>query len=137
LRQVLLLDRVQKHRTLTKEEVRQLKSLKLIEGRAPRHFISAKVADWTGEKARYIHNRGLDDGYYRKLVTDYLDKYGQATRKDIDALLLAKLPDVLDARQKTNKIKNLLQTMRQQGIVHPEGPRSTAIWRLAKTIGLG
>jgi hypothetical protein len=44
-------------------------------------------------------------------------------------LLLAKLPDVLDAGQKANKVKNLLQDMRRAGLVHPEGPRSTAIWR--------
>lgn len=64
LRPVLLLDRVQKHQRLAKDEVRSLKSLKLIEGRAPNYHISAKVADWTGQKARYIHNRGLDDDYY-------------------------------------------------------------------------
>lgn len=129
LRQVLLLDRVQKRRELSKEEARELKSLKLIEGRSPNHFISAKVADWTGEKARYIHNRGLDDGYYRKLVTDYLDKYGQATRKDVDDLLLSKMPDVLDAEQKAHKVRNLLQAMRRDGVIYREGPKATAVWR--------
>lgn len=129
LRQVVLLDRVQKRRELAKQEVRELKSLKLIQGRAPNHFISAKVADWTGEKARYIHNRGLDDGYYRKLLTDYLDKYGQATRKDVDELLLSKMPDVLDAAQKAHKVRNLLQAMRREGAIYREGPKATAVWR--------
>lgn len=129
LRQVLLLDRVQKRRELSRDEARELKSLKLIEGRAPNHFISAKVADWTGEKARYIHNRGLDDGYYRKLVTDYLDKYGQATRKDVDDLLISKMPDVLDAAQKAHKVRNLLQAMRREGEIYREGPKVTAVWR--------
>lgn len=129
LRQVLLLDRVQKRRELSKEEARELKSLKLIEGRAPNHFISAKVADWTGEKARYIHNRGLDDGYYRKLVTDYLHKYGQATRKDVDDLLLSKMPDVLEAAQKAHKVRNLLQAMRREGEIYRDGPKATAVWR--------
>lgn len=133
LRQVLLLDRVQKHHTLTKEAARELKSLKLIEGRAPRHFISAKVADWTGEKARYIHNRGLDDGHYRKLVTDYLDKFGQATRKDVDDLLISKMPDVLDAAQKAHKVRNLLQAMRREGVIYRDGPKATAVWRRGST----
>lgn len=129
LGQVLLLDRVQKGRALTSDEARLLKGLGLIEGRSPRYFISAKVADAVGQKARYIHNRGLDEGYYRRLVLDYLDRYGQASRADLDALLLPKLPDVLDAQQRANKVKNLLQAMRRAGLVHPRGPRSMALWQ--------
>ncbi len=128
LGQVLLLDRVQKGRPLTPVEAQTLKGLGLIEGRTPRFFISAKVADAVGQKARYIHNRGLDEGYYRRLVLDYLQSYGHAARADLDALLLTKLPDVLDAQQKANKVKNLLQGMRRAGLVHPRGPRSAAVW---------
>ena len=130
LGQVLLLDRVQKRAALSAEQARTLKGLGLIEGRSPRFFISAKVADTAGQKARYIHNRGLDDPYYQRLVLDYLHKYGQAARADLDALLLAKLPDVLDAGQKANKLKNLLQGMRRAGLVHRSGPRSLGVWRL-------
>lgn len=93
-------------------------------------FVSAKVAQWTGQKASYIRNKGLDDGCYRKLVTDYLKKYGQASRKDMDDLLLAKLPDVLDAAQKAHRIRNLLQAMRRDDLIHRTGPKATAIWRL-------
>jgi ATP-dependent DNA helicase RecG len=130
LRQVLLLDRVQKRKALVVDEVRALKADKLIEGRSPNFFVSAKVAAWTGDKARYIRNRGLDDNYYRKLITDYLEKYGQATRRDIDDLILPKLPDVLERNQKGNKIRNLIQAMRKDGVIHREGAKSTAVWRL-------
>ncbi len=129
LGQVVLLDRVQKGLPLAADEARTLRELGLIEGRAPRHFISAKVADVAGQKARYIHNRGLDEGYYRTLVLEYLQRYGQAHRADLDALLLAKLPDVLSAEQKANKVKSLLQAMRRTGSVHTRGPRATALWR--------
>ncbi|MBU1189364.1 MAG: putative DNA binding domain-containing protein [Gammaproteobacteria bacterium] len=130
LRQVLLLDRVQKKADISPEEAKTLKAAKLIEGRAPNYFVSAKVADWTGDKARYIRNRGLDDEYYRKLIIDYLEKYGQATRQDIRELLLPKLPEVLDEAQKGHKIRNLMQAMRRDGLMRPEGPRSKTIWRL-------
>lgn len=130
LSQVLLLDRVQKGRSLSPEEARALREMGLIEGRAPRYFISAKVAEVAGQKARYIHNRGLDDGYYQRLVLDYLQRYGRATRGDLDALLLAKLPDVLSPMQKANKVKNLLQAMRLGGLVHRHGPRGQGDWRL-------
>lgn len=128
LGQVLLLDRVQKGLALTADEARTLRGLGLIEGRTPKLFISAKVADAVGQKARYIHNRGLDDQYYQRLVLDYLRKYGRAARTDLDALLLAKLPDVLNKEQKANKVKNLLQAMRRSGLVHRIGPRSDAVW---------
>ncbi len=130
LHQVLLLDRVQKRRSLLTEQVRELKALKLIEGRSPNFFVSAKVAEWTGQQARYIRNRGLDDHYYRQLVVEYLQKYGQASRQELSDLILPKLPEVLDAAQRIHKVKNLLQAMRRLGMIHPEGRRPSTIWRL-------
>jgi ATP-dependent DNA helicase RecG len=128
LRQVVWLDRVQKQHTLAPESARALKALKLIEGRSPNYFISAKVAEWTDQKARYIHNRGLDDSFYQQLVVGYLHKYGQASRRELDDLILAKLPDVLDSAQKQNKVRNLLQAMRRQGQITRTGPRAAPIW---------
>lgn len=128
LGQVLLLDRVQKGQALLAEEVKTIRAMGLIEGRAPKIFISAKVADTVGQKAKYIHNRGLDDGYYQQLVLDYLKKYGKAGRGDLDALLLGKLPDVLSASQKANKVKNLLQGMRRMGLIRPLGARAATVW---------
>lgn len=130
LGQVLLLDRVQKGQTLSVEQVKTLRALGLIEGRAPKVFISAKVAETVGQKAKYIHNRGLDDGYYQQLVLDYLKKYGKATRADLDALLLAKLPDVLQDQQRANKVKNLLQGMRRGQLIELRGARPNLLWYL-------
>lgn len=132
LKQVLLLDQVQKRRPLSSEGVRELKSLKLIEGRAPNYFISAKVAEWAGQKASYIRNRGLDDGYYQTLVMEFLQKYGQATRKELDDLILPKLPEVLDVEQRLNKVRNLLQAMRRSGAIERTGPVSAPVWLLGQ-----
>ncbi|MCL2457468.1 MAG: hypothetical protein FWF31_01180 [Desulfobulbus sp.] len=74
LSQVVLLDQVQKRQKSTPAASKLLKTQKLIEGRAPNYYISAKAAEWTGQKARYICNRGLDDDYYRRLITEYLQK---------------------------------------------------------------
>ncbi|PJC20467.1 MAG: transcriptional regulator [Comamonadaceae bacterium CG_4_9_14_0_8_um_filter_57_21] len=131
LYQVLLLDRVQKKQALTVDQVRELKELKLIEGRSPNYFVSDKVAQWAGQKASYIRNRGLDDNYYRKLVTDYLTRYEKASRKDLDDLLLSKLPEVLAATQKAHKVRNLLQAMRRDGLIFRTGPKSASVWQLA------
>lgn len=132
LRQVLLLDRVQKNAVISPDEAKALKAEKLIEGRSPNYFVSARVAAWTGDKARYIRNRGLDDGYYRKLITDYLEKYGQASREDIRDLITPKLPDVLDESQKEHKIRNLMQAMRRDGVISREGPKAKAVWKLCR-----
>lgn len=134
LRQVLLLDSVQKKRALPAEEVRALRNLKLIEGRVPNLYVSAKVAEWAGQKANYIRNKGLDDDYYQNLVVDYLKKYGQATRRELDELLLPKLPDVLDASQKAHKVRNLIQAMRRNDLIYRDGPKATAEWRLLESI---
>ena len=133
LKEVLLLDRVQKGRVLAPAEVKSLRDLGLLEGRAPKFFISAKVADAVGQKARYIHNRGFDDKYYQKLILDYLQAYGKATRYELDELLLTKLPSVLTAEQKANKVRNLLQSMRRAGVMTCVGPRTLAVWFLSKS----
>lgn len=130
LGQVLLLDRVQKGQVLSADEVKTLRAMGLIEGRGRKVFISAKVADATGQKAKYIHNRGLDDGFYQQLVLDYLKKYGKATRADLDSLLLAKLPDVLQDQQRTNKVKNLIQGMRRARLIELRGTRPHLTWYL-------
>ncbi len=129
---VLLLDKVQKGQALEVNEVKVLRELGLIEGRAPKLFISAKVADAAGQKARYIHNRGLDDQHYQQLVVGYLRKYKRAKRADFDDLLMDKLAAVLTPEQKTNKVKNLLQAMKRARIIDCEGPRSAAVWFLSK-----
>ncbi len=132
LHHVLMLDKVQKGQVLDGNEVKVLRELGLIEGRAPKLFISAKVADAAGQKARYIHNRGLDDQHYQQLVVGYLRKYKQAKRADFDELLMSKLAAVLTPEQKTNKVKNLLQAMKRAKIIDCEGPRSAAVWFLSK-----
>lgn len=130
LRQVLLLDRVQKGQSLTSKDAKALRSAGLIEGRAPSYLISSKVADWTAQKAKYIRNRGFDDGYYKQLVIEYLQKYVKASRKELDDLLLPKLPEVLDAEQKAHKIRNLLQTMRRAELIERRGSKNAPEWRL-------
>lgn len=113
-------------------EIKLLGELGLIEGRAPKLFISAKVADAAGQKARYIHNRGLDDQHYQELIVRYLRKYKQAKRADFDDLLMGKLAVVLSLEQKANKVRNLLQAMRRSGVIDSEGPRTLAVWFLSR-----
>jgi ATP-dependent DNA helicase RecG len=126
---IILLDRVQKQKSLTAEQAAYLKGKGLIEGRKPNYHISAQVAQHSGDKAEYIRHRAFDDQHYKQLIVEYLEKFETAKRADIDRLVLDKLPDVLDERQKQHKIKNLLQSLKNQGIIVNLG----RTWRLSKS----
>lgn len=129
LEDIISLDKVSKDKPLNDEEIRQLKTKSLIEGRKPNFHISASVAKATGEKGEYIKQRGIDDEYCQKIILDYLKKFKEGKRTDFEEILLDKLPDVLDDKQKRNKIKNNLQRLRVQGIISPFGK----IWKMSST----
>ena len=128
LEDIMLLDKIQKHKPLTDEQAKHLKNQGLIEGRKPNFHISARVAAYSGDKAQYILHKAFDDQYYKQLVVEYLQRFGSAKRLDIDRLLLDKLPDVLDQKQKDNKVRNLLQALKHEGLIEPEGKS----WRMSK-----
>lgn len=130
LHEVMALDRVQKGQALTDEQFALLKRRKLIEGRRPNLFVASHIAKAIGQEAAYIRNRGLDKAHYKELVLAYLRKYQRATPRQLDELLLDKLPEVLDAVQKKNKIRNLLQEMahEDQTIRNVGGRGLGAVW---------
>ncbi len=133
LMDVIALDKVQKKRALEEEEFKRLKSLKLVEGRRPNLFVSANVAAVTGKKADYIKHRAFDKDHYKKMVHSYLEEFGEAKREDLDKLLLDKISDALTPEQKKNFVTNLLQEMKNDGTVHPEGTTRWAKWLLTKS----
>jgi ATP-dependent DNA helicase RecG len=133
---VIALDKVQKRQNLTDGEYKSLKTKKLIEGRRPKNlYISLDVATAVDRKADYIKNRSFDKCYFKDLIIAYLSKFDSATRKDIDALLFDKVPDVMDYQQKRLFIKNLLQEMRKEGRIKTIGNTYSAKWVLADSSG--
>ena len=132
LTDVLALDRVQKKLPIPDEAVGRLKRAGLIEGRKPRFHVSASVAKATGNMADYIRTRAQDDEFYAKLLTDYLRESGQASRAEIDKLLIEKLSDALTPEQKQRKIGNLLTKLRLRGRILNAGSRGKPEWKLAE-----
>ena len=108
---VFLIDCVQKHKLISKEAVRYLQRIKVIEGKVPNIYISSKIAESIDEKAQYVKNKAFDDEYYRKLIIQYLTNFKKASKDDIRKLIFDKLPDVLSEHQKENKIRNILYLM--------------------------
>ncbi|EFK06131.1 conserved domain protein [delta proteobacterium NaphS2] len=108
LQTVILLDKVQKRIKISKEGHKRLKAMKLVEGRYPNLFVAGGVAALTGHKARHIKYRGLDKQYYQDMILELIQAHGPVTRKDIDTLLMDKLPEILTEKQKKTRIHNLL-----------------------------
>ena len=106
--EVMLLDRVQKNIVITKEQSDYLRKNKLIEGRYPNIYVSKSISEIVNEKSTYIKNSGFDDQYYKDLVLKYIKDFESISKKEIDNLLIDKLPDSLDEDQKRRKIKYLI-----------------------------
>jgi ATP-dependent DNA helicase RecG len=85
-------------------------------------------------KADYIRTRAQDDEFYAKLLTDYLEKFGQASRAEINKLLYDKLSDALSEEQKTTKINNLITKWRRAGLITNTGSDRAPCWILAEKI---
>jgi len=129
LEEIILLDKVAKHKPITDSEIKDLKKKKLIEGRKPNFFISLNIAKATGEKENYIKQRGFKDDHYKKMILGFIEKYGQASKKEIDNLILDILPDVLDKNQKENKVRNIIFSMsKRDNTIINKGTRKKPKW---------
>lgn len=65
------------------------------------------------------------------MVLAYLEQFGEATRADLDELLIGKLSDALDEKQKRKFVTNVLQEMKRVGLILPDGTTRWAKWRMS------
>ena len=126
--ETMILDKVQKNKKLTNEEYKLLKSKNLIEGKRNNYFISSTVAEITNQKPDYMKLRGINDDYCKKIIIDYIKKFKTAKKADLEEILLEKFGDSMTDIQKKNKIKNILQKLRRDGVIEPHGKE----WILCK-----
>jgi ATP-dependent DNA helicase RecG len=126
---IMLLDRVQKHQTISADDNKRLKATKLVEGRYPNLVVSAAIAAATGQEAKHIRDRGFNSQYYRDLIVELVRKQQPVTREKIDQMLLDKLPEVLSKEQKLTKIHNLLTSLSGKRIRN-DGVRGQPKWVL-------
>lgn len=130
LADIMLLDKVQKHKKLTDEEFKCLKKKQLIEGRKNSFTISCSIAKMTNQETEYMNLKGLEDEYCKKMIVDYIKKFDSAKKIDLEKFLLDKLSGQLSEKQKKDKIKNLLQQLKNDGKIKPEGK----IWKMSKQV---
>jgi ATP-dependent DNA helicase RecG len=132
LGQVILLDCVQKRQRITHAEHQRLRQAGLVEGRYPNTMVAAAVAKATGDAARHIRERGFNKRYYVDLILALVQEHGPVGRREVDELLLSKLPDRMTAEQKRRKVHNLLQELRRAGHIANQGSRAEPRWVIAQ-----
>lgn len=130
LEEIMMLDKVQKRKKLTEVEIKHLKKKDLIEGRRPNIYLSAKVAQMTGQKAAYTKFRGFDSAYYQDLMIQALKQHRRFSRKEFDDLLFQKLPDWMTDEQKKRKVGNLLYDLKRKEIIENTGSDRRPVWVL-------
>lgn len=133
LEEIMMLDKVQKKKPLLASEIKHLRTKNLIEGKKPNYFISAKVAQRTGQKANYTKARAFDKSKYFELIVNCIKQHGFAERKDIDELLWDLLPAWMGHTQKKTKINHLLTELstKDNRIVNT-GSYAKSKWRLVE-----
>lgn len=117
LQDIMLLDSVQKGKTVSHEAANYLRKKGYIEGRYPNVFLSSKVIAPTrhvGLKTTYIKNRSFDDAYFKKLIVDYIREFGKSKRQDLFALIANKLPEYMTDQQRYDKLTTLLSALKRR-----------------------
>jgi ATP-dependent DNA helicase RecG len=125
LDEIILLDKVQKHKEISETEFRHLKKAKYIEGRRPDIYLSYDIIDSNNDEnlqAEYLANRSFDDSHFKEMILECLKKWGKTKRDKIDKLIIPKLSTSLSDEKKKNKVTNYLSALRIEGkIVNTPG----------------
>lgn len=114
LLEIILLDKLQKSHPLTTQQIQHLRKKGFVEGHKSHLHISKQIAATTGQEVEYLLARGVDDVFLKQMILDHLQNFSQASRAELDRLLISKLPSTCTFEQKKVKIKNMLASLRKQ-----------------------
>lgn len=129
LREVFILDKVQKHETISRDDFLHLKKQGFVEGRYHNIYVSFRIADIVGKKEEYVRNKGLKRDVYRQMVLNALDQMGTASVAEIYKVLEGTLPAHMNEKQQVKKVSNILQSMKKENIIDVSGTGHSAKWK--------
>jgi ATP-dependent DNA helicase RecG len=132
LDEIVMLDKVQKHKPLIEAEAKLLKNKGLIEGKKPHYYISARIAQTTGQKGMYTKHKAFETKQYFDWIVKGLEDHGSLGRSDINDILWNRLSDLYTDEQRRIRINNIIASMRQKGLIRNTGTDSRPIWVLIR-----
>ncbi len=129
LKECLWLDAVQKKRPITEEALNILRKKKLIEGRKPNFIISQAVAQKTKQVPEYTKQKGLDKKKLLVMLQQVVENAGEAgiMLKDIYEYMEVTLPVGKSMEEKKRQLRYLLDIIKKDGIIFPDGLRWKSI----------
>ncbi len=129
LETVILLDRVQKHKPISAEAVKMLRSKQLVEGRKNALIVAKSIAQATEQEAEYSKAKGFSKEFCCNLILKALEEHDGLPKFKINQLLFEYLPQHLTEEQKDWKVSRLLTTLRDSGDIFLDTGK---IWRKSK-----
>ncbi len=129
LETVILLDRVQKHKPISAEAVKMLRSKQLVEGRKNALIVAKSIAQATEQEAEYSKAKGFSKEFCCNLILKALEEHEGLPKFKINQLLFEYLPQHLTEEQKDWKVSRLLTTLRDSGDIFWDTGK---IWRKSK-----
>lgn len=124
---IILLDKVQKRKELTAPQIKYLKKANLIEGRKPNFHVSTNVAAKTDQAVDYMKQQGIDTEFCRQSILKSLGKFEKMSRSEFEGILISKLSENLNLKQKKDRVKNILQALKREGKICPTSDKK---WKL-------
>ena len=79
-----------------------------------------------------MDKKGLENSYYKDYIITYIEKFGYATRQDINNLIYPKLPTGFSEIEKNNRVRYLIALLRKEGKIKNKGSDTKPIWKLIK-----
>lgn len=133
LTDTILLDTIQKGKSISDEAMTMLRKKKLIEGRKPHVYVAKSLAQTTGTKVEYTKHKGLENKKCEALLLNSLKDHGSLTKQEIVHLLWDVLSDQLSDSQKENKVDNLLRKLKSAGMINNNTRGNISTWSLVKS----
>lgn len=133
LTDTILLDTIQKGKSISDEAMTMLRKKKLIEGRKPHVYVAKSLAQTTGTKVEYTKHKGLENKKCEALLLNSLKDHGSLTKQEIVHLLWDVLSDQLSDSQKENKVDNLLRKWKNAGKINNNTRGNISTWSLVKS----
>ena len=121
LNDIIVLDAIQKKKTIDTEIIKKLKWRWIIEWRSPNFYISANVAEQIDQVWDYImHKADIDE--QRNKVFKLISLYKDGISKDWIKIFLEKnkiLEEWLSSNKKNNRLQNILTHLKKEGKIDP------------------